>query len=287
MWFPHQLSVIGCCLRRAAFKLAAFLVCPLTVLALLSAVQNTALAQAVNGSFHGTVTDTTGAVIPGAQVEIRNLSNGATRDATTDDKGFYTITDLPPAHYSLKVTSKGFQTLSRPDVELQVSQDAEVNNVLTVGQATEVVEVTAAPPMLTTTGSTLGQVIGNKEAVDLPLNGRQFTQLILLTPGAAPIEGGQQNGFSIHIAGGGISPAVNGQNGGQDSFTLDGVINNHPYIQVYVIAPPPDALQEFKTQNHISDAQFSFSSGANVNIVTKTGTDHLHGSVWSSSATMF
>ena len=194
--------------------------------------------------------------------------------------GSYTITDLPPAHYSLKVTSKGFQTLSRPDVELQVSQDAEVNNVLTVGQATEVVEVTAAPPMLTTTGSTLGQVIGNKEAVDLPLNGRQFTQLILLTPGAAPIEGGQQNGFSIHIAGGGISPAVNGQNGGQDSFTLDGVINNHPYIQVYVIAPPPDALEEFKTQNHISDAQFSFSSGANVNIVTKTGTDHLHGSVW-------
>ncbi len=280
MWFPHQVSVTGCFLRHAAFKLAALVVCSLALLALLAGVQNPALAQAVNGSFHGTVTDSSGAVIPGAQVEIRNLSSGATRDATTDDKGFYTITDLPPAHYSLKVTSKGFQTLSRPDVELQVSQDAEVNNVLTVGQATEVVEVTAAPPMLTTTGSTLGQVIGNKEAVDLPLNGRQFTQLILLTPGAAPIEGGQQNGFSIHIAGGGISPAVNGQNGGQDSFTLDGVINNHPYIQVYVIAPPPDALEEFKTQNHISDAQFSFSSGANVNIVTKTGTDHLHGSVW-------
>ena len=96
MSFLHQFSVIGCCLRRAAFKLAAFLVCPLTVLALLSAVQNTALAQAVNGFFHGTVTASTGAVIPGAQVEIRNLSNGATRDATTDDKGFYTITDLPP-----------------------------------------------------------------------------------------------------------------------------------------------------------------------------------------------
>ena len=103
---------------------------------------NAALAQAVNGSFHGTVTDPTGAAIPGAQVEIRNLTNGATRDATTDTKGYYTITDLPPAHYSLKVTSKGFETLSRPDVELQVSQDAEVNNVLTVGQATEVVQVT-------------------------------------------------------------------------------------------------------------------------------------------------
>ena len=146
MWFPHQVSVTGCFLRHAAFKLAALVVCSLALLALLAGVQNPALAQAVNGSFHGTVTDSSGAVIPGAQVEIRNLSSGATRDATTDDKGFYTITDLPPAHYSLKVTSKGFQTLSRPDVELQVSQDAEVNNVLTVGQATEVVEVTAAPP---------------------------------------------------------------------------------------------------------------------------------------------
>jgi hypothetical protein len=266
--------------RCATLRVVERVLAGFALVTLLVGAHTVAVAQAVNGAFHGTVTDPTGAVIPGAQVEVRNLSNSATRDATTDEKGFYTITDLPPAHYSFKVTSKGFQTLSRPDVELQVSQDAEVNNVLTVGQATEVVEVTSAPALLTTTSSTLGQVIGNKDAVDLPLNGRQFTQLILLTPGAAPIEGGQQNGFSIHIAGGGISPAVNGQNGGQDSFTLDGVINNHPYIQVYVIAPPPDALEEFKTQNHISDAQFSFSSGANVNIVTKTGTDQLHGDLW-------
>jgi Carboxypeptidase regulatory-like domain len=263
-----------------AFMLIAPVMVPLTLLVLSTGAPPAVFAQAVNGAFHGTITDSTGAVIPGAQVEARNLGSGATRDVTSDEKGFYTITDLAPGHYSLRITSKGFQTLSRPDVELQVSQDAEVNDVLTVGQATEIVEVTAAPAMLTTTSSTLGQVIGNKDAVDLPLNGRQFTQLILLTPGAAPIEGGQQNGFSIHIAGGGLAPAVNGQNGGQDSFTLDGVINNHPYIQVYVIAPPPDALEEFKTQNHISDAQFSFSSGANVNIVTKTGSDKLHGDLW-------
>jgi hypothetical protein len=86
MWFPHQFSITGGFLRRAAFKPAACFVCSLAVLALLAGVQNAALAQAVNGSFHGTVTDPTGAVIPSAQVEVRNLSNGATRDATTDTK---------------------------------------------------------------------------------------------------------------------------------------------------------------------------------------------------------
>jgi hypothetical protein len=266
--------------RRATLRVIQQVLVALALVVFLASVQIAAFAQGVNGAFHGTVTDSSGAVIPGAAVQVTNLTNGGARDATTDDKGFYTISDLPPAHYSIKISAKAFSTEVRPDVELQVSQDAEVNNVLSVGQATEVVQVTSAPPMLTTTSSTLGQVIGNKDAVDLPLNGRQFTQLILLTPGAAPSEGGQQNSFSIKVAGGGISPAVNGQKGGQDSFTLDGVINNHPYIQVWVIAPPPDALEEFKTQNHISDAQFSFSSGANVNIVTKTGTDHLHGDLW-------
>jgi len=95
MWFPHQFIVIGGFLRPAASKPAACFVCSLAVLALLAGVQNAALAQAVNGSFHGTVTDPTGAVIPGAQVEIRNLANGATRDATTDTRGYYTITTCP------------------------------------------------------------------------------------------------------------------------------------------------------------------------------------------------
>jgi Carboxypeptidase regulatory-like domain len=279
MW-PQDRSSLGGKFLHGAFSPIKQAISGLALLFLVTGVSQLASGQGVNGGFHGTVTDSSGAVIPGAVVRVTNLNNNQTRDGTTDGKGFYAITDLPPAHYSIRISAKGFSTTSRPDVELQVSQDAEVNDVLSVGQATEVVEVTTAVPLLTTTSSTLGQVIGNQQAVDLPLNGRQFTQLILLTPGAAPVEGGQQNGFSIHIAGGGIAPAVNGQNGGQDSFTLDGVINNHPYIQVPIIAPPPDALEEFKTQNHISDAQFSFSSGANVNIVSKTGTDRLHGNLW-------
>jgi hypothetical protein len=116
--------------------------------------------------------------------------------------------------------------------------------------------------------------------VDLPLNGRQFTQLVLLAPGAAPKETGQQAGFTIPIGGGGLSPSVNGNRGQQNNFTLDGVLNNAIFTNVWAISPPPDAIQEFAVQSQMTDAQFSISSGANVNVVTKSGTNQFHGAVW-------
>ncbi len=142
------------------------------------------------------------------------------------------------------------------------------------------VEVTAGSPMLSTASSTLGQTIGSRETVDLPLNGRQFTQLLLLTPGASPVEGGQQGFYTISFGAGGLSPAVNGQLGGQNVFTIDGILNTHAFIQSWAISPPPDAIQEFKSQNHIADAQFGLSSGANVNLVTKNGSEKFHGDAW-------
>jgi Carboxypeptidase regulatory-like domain len=234
----------------------------------------------INGAFHGTVTDVSGAVIPGAKVLVKNLSNGLVRTVSTDSHGFYTITQLPPGHYSVTVSKAGFATAVQANVELLVNQDIEASYTLKVGQVTQQVQVTAAPPMLKTASGSLGTVVNTQQAVDLPLNGRQFTQLILLTPGAAPKEGGQQSFYEIPIGGGGISPGVNGQQGTQNNFTLDGILNNHFFIQAWAVSPPPDAIQEFNVQSHMDDAQYSISSGANVNVVTKSGGPQFHGDAW-------
>ena len=227
-------------------------------------IPGVAPAQTVNGTIHGTVTDGTGAAIPDASVKVTNLATGLVRVAAANSSGLYILTELPPGRYSVTVSKPSFATVVQEHVELLVNQDLEVNYTLKVGDVTERVEVSAAPPALETTNATLGQVIGSKQVVDLPLNGRQFTQLVLLTPGAAPKESGQQNGFVIPIGGGGISPSVNGQRGQQNNFTLDGVLNNDIYTNTWAISPPPDAIQEFNVQSQITDAQFSISSGANV-----------------------
>lgn len=250
------------------------------LLALVWGFQATTVGQTVNGAFHGTVTDASGAVVPNAVIEVKNLSTGALRHVTTNDIGSYTVTQLPPGHYSISVSRTGFAGAVRPDVELLVNQDLGVDFALSVGEVSQRVEVTAAPSALKTTSATVGQVIGSKPVVDLPLNGRQFTQLALLTPGAAPKESGQQAFFVIPIGGGGISPSVNGQRGQQNNFTLDGVLNNAIFDNTWAYSPPPDAIQEFNVQSHITDAGFGISSGANINVVTKSGTNQIHGSVW-------
>ena len=240
----------------------------------------TAQAQTIFGSFHGTITDPSGAVIPDATIQITNIGTNASRTVESNNVGYYTITQIPPGQYSFSVSKSGFTTSRRASVQLQVNEDLAVDFGLQPGAVKQVIEVTGAPPALKTATATLGSVVQSRQIVSLPLNGRQFTQLVLLTPGAAPKEGGQQGAFTIPIGGGGISPAVNGQRGQQNNFTLDGVLNNAIFTNVWSISPPPDAIQEFNVQSHIVDAQFSISSGANVNVATKSGTNELHGDVW-------
>ena len=181
---------------------------------------------------------------------------------------------------SVLTSKSGFATAERPDIELQVSQDLEVDNSLGIGQSTTIVQVTTAPPVLSTASASLDETIDSKETVDLPLNGRQFTQLLLLAPGTSPVEGGQQSFYTISFGAGGLSPAVNGQLGGENVFLIDGILNTHPFIESWAISPPPDAIQEIKSQNHVPDAEFTLSSGAIVNVVTKTGSSQFHGSAW-------
>ena len=167
------------------------------------------------------------------------------------------LPQLAPGIYDISVKKQGFATEDRPNVQFHVNQNATLDFKLTVSATSQTVEVTGAPAPLNTTSATLGDVVGHEAVVQLPLNGRQFTQLALLTPGVAPQEGGQQQSFIVSLGAGGIVPAVNGQRPQQDNFTMDGVLNNNIYLNAWSISPPPDALDEFNVQSHITDAQFS------------------------------
>jgi len=228
----------------------------------------------------GTITDSSGAVVAGAQVNVTNQGTSELRTTTTDSNGYYIVPQLPPGIYDISIKKQGFATDNRADVQLQVNQNATLNFTLTVSSIAQTVKVTGAPPALNTTSATLGTVIGHTATVDLPLNGREFTQLTLLTPGVAPVETGQQGVFTVALGAGGISPSVNGQRGEQNNFTMDGTLNNSLFTNIWAISPPPDALQEFNVQSHITDAQFAISTGANINIVTRSGTNEFHGSLW-------
>ena len=191
-----------------------------------------------------------------------------------------TLTQLSPGRYDVVVQKPGFAKENRSDVELLVNQSVTLDFKLSVASASQTVEVTGVAPELNTTNATLADVVQHQQIVDLPLNGRNFTQLTLLTPGAAPQESNQQATLTVKLGAGAISPSVNGQRGQQNNFTMDGVLNNNIYTNTWAISPPPDALQEFNVQSHITDAQFSISSGANINIVTRSGTNGFHGSLW-------
>lgn len=237
-------------------------------------------AQTTNTLVTGLVTDPSGAAIPGAQIEVKNQGTGLLRSTTSGGDGIYILPQLAPGIYDISVRKQGFATEDRPNVQLHVNQNATLDFKLAISATSQTVEVTGAPPPLNTTSATLGDVVGHDAVVQLPLNGRQFTQLALLTPGVAPQEGGQQQSFMVSLGAGGIVPAVNGQRPQQDNFTMDGVLNNNVYLNSWSISPPPDALNEFNVQSHITDAQFAISSGANINLVTRSGTNDLHGSVW-------
>jgi hypothetical protein len=237
-------------------------------------------AQTTNGTITGTVTDPSGAAVGSVQVQVTNQITGQQRSATTQDNGTYIIPQLPPGQYSVTVEKQGFAKETQSNVQLLVNQSATLDFKLSVAAVSETVEVTAAPAQLNTTNATLGDVVQHQQIVDLPLNGRNFTQLALMTPGAAPQESGQQNAFTVKQGAGAISPSVDGQRGQQNNFTMDGLLNNNIYTNTWAISPPPDALQEFNVQTHITDAQFAISSGANINIVSRSGSNEFHGAAW-------
>jgi hypothetical protein len=238
-------------------------------------------AQTTSGLITGAITDSSGAAIPDAQVVLANQATGVQRTAATDSGGHYSVPDLQPGIYDVSVRKVGFATEKLASVHLEVNQSEALNFKMSISSSTQTVEVNADVTQINTTSATRGEVVGHTAIVELPLNGRQFNQLTLLTPGAVPlIQGGQQGAFTVKLGAGSVSPSVDGQRPQQNNYTMDGVLNNALFTNTFAISPPPDAIQEFNVQSHITDAQFAISSGANINLVTRSGTNEFHGGVY-------
>ena len=232
-------------------------------------------AQTSFGTILGNVADESGAVVPGVAVTITNEGTGNVRTVTSNDTGGFTVPSLPPSIYSVSAELAGFSQALQTGVQLAVNQTLRVDLTLKVGEVTEIVEVSAAALQLQTDTSTVASTVDNAKVVELPLNGRSFTQLTILMPGAVA-GAGALTAFQTS----GTAVSISGLRSEANNYTLDGVNNNESFFKTFGLQPSIDAIQEFKIQTNITSSEFGTAAGANVNIVTKSGTNELHGSAF-------
>jgi len=237
------------------------------------------LAQRTTASIAGSITDTSGAAVPGAHIVVKSLATGVERSLESNDLGYYVVTALPAETYSVSVGKAGFQTQTIPQLVLEVDQNATINITLTVGAVTEAVNVTDVVADVDTRTATLNTVINQKQIMDLPLNGRNILQLMQLTPGT--LQGtGTFNQSATRPETGSQMISASGGRGNSTTFVLDGGLHEDPYTEVANVVPNPDAIQEFSFQTNSYSAKFSGRGGGVVNMVTRSGSNEFHGSLF-------
>src|SRR5579859_763511 len=251
----------------------------LTALCFILSFTLPAVSQSTYGSISGVVSDSSGAAVTGATVTLTNSSTGEKRTETSGADGHYTFVNLFQGQYRVDVEKAGFKHFAHPTVVVEVQQDTHVDANLTVGQVSETVEVSSEVPLLQTESSSLGEVVEQRKADELPLNGRNIFNLITVSP-AAVAQGGSggspvgQNPFSWG------NYQVGGSFANQGAQYLDGQPLNIGYINLPIIIPTQDSVGEFKVQYNNLGAEWGKFSGGVVNLSTKTGTNAWHGSAY-------
>jgi hypothetical protein len=257
------------CLRKLAFVLVA---------AGINLASLNVAGQQITGSIRGTVQDPSGAIVQAATVTAKQIETGLTRQAVTDRQGAYVLVELPIGHYQLEVRAKGFQKYMQQGISLEVNETATIGIHLKLGSETQQVEVSADAALVQSTVSSLGQTVMEREILDLPLDGRNFSQLGLLQPGVVPLTPGlleaggparQNEGY-----------AVDGQRPESNNFMIDGADNVSSVDGGFVLKPPIDAIAEFKILSHNANAEFGRNTGSTTNIVTRSGSNSFHGAAW-------
>ena len=249
------------------------------------------LAQGASdrGAIQGTVTDPNGAVFPNAEVVVTNTETGVSNRVTTNEAGFYSVTELVPGTYSVQVSAPGFSKLDVSAIVVKAGTSATINGAMKVGQVSETVDVTAQNPLIETTASNFTTSIQTQLLDKIPLVGRDIQSAVQLLPGVTQSVGPTGSAFGFdsqfggfpdptHIVGSGIS--VNGSQGGANAWYLDGVLNATLGPEAVVVNPSPDAVGEFNLVNNGLAAEWSRTSGAVVNLVLKSGTNAFHGDVY-------
>jgi hypothetical protein len=267
-------------LARKHFCLTALL----TVLSIGGLMSQAALAQQAAASVNGVVTDPTGAAIPNAQVELTNVNTAVTRTTTTNIDGTYVFLNVVPGAYTMRASAPGFSTVTQPATTLEVNQTATFDFHMKVGPTQQSVTVEATAAAVEASTAELGTVVNRQEVDTLPLNGRNFTELLLITAGVANVNRDQSQygggGWAGNTIGTFSFPAVNGARNRSNMFLLDGVNDLNTMLTMYNYAPIVDAIQEFKTQGHNDLAEYGGVAGGIVSVVTKSGTDAYHGTLW-------
>ena len=235
-------------------------------------------AQQITGSIRGAVVDPSGAVVQSAAVSAQQTETGLTRTAITDRDGGYVLVELPIGHYQIRAEAKGYQKYLQEGISLDVNQTATVNVHLKLGAETQQVEVKADAQLVQSTVSSLGQTVMEREILDLPLDGRNFSQLGTLQPGVVPLTPG------LLQAGGPARQnqaySVNGQRPESNNFLIDGADNVSAVDGGFVLKPPIDGIVEFRILTHNANAEFGRNTGSTTNIITRGGTNSFHGAVW-------
>jgi Carboxypeptidase regulatory-like domain len=256
--------------RPLAFCLAVF--------GLLAFLASSLLGQSTGGRILGRVADPTGAVLTGAKVTLTNQATGVVRDAMTSDSGDYNFVEVVPGTYQVEFELTGFKKNVQKDLILNVNQVITLNSTLTIGAQQETVEVTSQAPLVDTTSTQLGAVVDDRTVVELPLNARDTYQFLQLQPGVMSTSGSSNSIVYGSDSSGAVS--VNGGRGRSNNFSVNGGDANDQFVNLPTVQPSPDSIEEFRVITNTFDAEYGRNSGSVVNVVTKSGTNDLHGDVY-------
>ena len=241
------------------------------IVVIVLSISSAAVAQSFRASVVGTITDASGGVLPGAAVSIRDVSTGQVRDTISDATGSFSVPQLPPGLYEVSVHLDGFRTAVQTGLTLETDQVRRVDVALQIGARAEVITVEATAPIVNTERSSKGEVITQRQVEDLPLNGRDYTELALLVPGVyrRPADDDQAQGLS-----------TSGTRTDASNFILDGVVNRADRSAGAGVVASVDSIREFKVETSSYSAEFGRTAGAQVNVVSKSGTNRLSGTVF-------
>ena len=241
-------------------------------------------AQQASATVNGVVSDPSGAAIPGALIKLTNVNTAVERSTKANSDGAYALLNVTPGAYTLQASATGFAGVTQAQVNLEVNQTATFDFHLKVGETQTSLTVEASAAAVESSTSELGTVVSNRNVVELPLNGRNFTQLLTITPGVANVNrdqsGGGGGGFVGNAIGGFAFPAINGSRVRSNTFLLDGVNNLNTFLTTYNFQPIVDDIQEFKTQGHNDLAEYGGVTGGIISVVSKSGTNTYHGTLW-------
>ena len=239
-------------------------------------------AQLSSGSVTGVVRDSTGSVVPSVKITLQNVATTVAHTTVSNTAGNYVFLGITPGDYSLQAEVAGFEISKISQFTLAVNQTLTLDLTMQVGTVQQSLTVEASGQLVQSATAELGAVVAEKQVVDLPLNGRNFTQLLSLTPGVAPVSVSQNSGGFGNVFTGGafVFPAINGQTNRSNFFLMDGINDQGSFQSTYTVAPIVDQIEEFKVNSHNDQAEFGGVLGGVINVVTKSGTNQLHGSAW-------